>query len=245
MSHPKAQLILSYQEFFGKNSPENRLDLIRHIPFPHLITEILALNYRLKPANELHVDSSLSTQIRELDHFTQIDPSFQNVCRFLFSRHIEPAPPPYREAYPLLFTRQGCLFATEEILNAQGMAGPDERFRMTDDPRNWFRILHYLIAVNNEITQYKQTPEAENLLESINAKLLPLQELTVEVNSIFTPYRGLKLISFIADFPGYTNQIETYLRNEYDVEPDEFIFRIIAMYYITQGSEFEFFLSNK
>jgi hypothetical protein len=70
---PKLKLVLEYKHFFDSEPPENRLDLIKHIPKLQLLYEIAGLNYRLKPYNQLKYDFSLETQTKELEYFCPID----------------------------------------------------------------------------------------------------------------------------------------------------------------------------
>jgi hypothetical protein len=240
MSYPKAQLILSYEEFFGVKPIDDRIALIKSIPKRNLLTEILALNYRLKPAKEMNVDSSMETQIRELEYFTAISYKHKKYYKSLYLRHVINKPSRIREIYPLLFTREGCLYALEEVLNSKEFVEADEDFIMADVDV-WLGILKYLISINDEITKYKNTDEQEDLLESINSKLISLNESAVEVSAVYTPYRGMKLVEFILQQQHYGTELNDYINYNYSMSPEEFIFKLVHIYIVTQGSEFEFF----
>ena len=108
---PKSRAILGYHDLFGEE-PEGRLSLIQNICRTNLIAEISGLNYRLKPNNQLHNDYSVKTQDKELLYFS-------GEQQEIYERYGKMAQKFVRGPgdYPLLFTRQTCLFALEEIVN--------------------------------------------------------------------------------------------------------------------------------
>ena len=61
--YPKAQIILDYHQVFDELPPDNRISLIKGSSKIHILYELCALNYRLKPKNKLSIDTSLETQV--------------------------------------------------------------------------------------------------------------------------------------------------------------------------------------
>ena len=223
MSVPKIQLILDYKTFFGVEPPLDRISLIKHISKERLLKEIVGLNYRLKPKNKIYIDNSLKTQINELEYFTfkqEVFKKYSAIAERLTKN---------KNDYPIIFNRQACLFAIEEIVNSHEMRSI-ENFDMAK-VEVWEAIIKYLLAVNYTITQIKEEKDSNNIsFESLNPKLLPLNELSIEINPIFTPYRGYTLIDYFLNKPEYSNEINNYFQEFYGIEPQHFIFHLMSMY---------------
>lgn len=232
---PKPLLILDYTHFFGEDPPADRISLIKHISRKSILYEISALNYRLRPKNKIYIDKSLKTQAKELKYFAQTDALFKQYVRIpeLLTRS--------KKDYPIIFNRQACLFAIEEIINSNDMEDIDD-FRM-NDISIWQSIIRYLLAVNYAITQISENDERIDGFESLNPELLPLNELTIETDQLFTIYRGYKLIDYFLNLPLLGKEIEVYFRSIYDVDPHQFIYYLLEMYMVqsSDNPEFHFF----
>lgn len=220
---PKAQLILDYKIYFGEEPPQNRISLIRHISKESILYEIAALNYRLKPKDTVQIDSSFKTQVKELKYFTQtleIFNKYSNVAQ-QFTKS--------KNDYPIIFNRQACLFAIEEIVNSKEMVNI-ENFTMAKI-NVWESIVIYLLAVNFAITQIKEEKDDNNYsFESLNPKLLPLNELSIEVDPFFTTYRGYWLIEYFLNKKEYSKQVYQYFKDNYGIDAQYFIFHLMSMY---------------
>ena len=220
---PKGQLILDYRLFFNEEPPEDRISLIRHVSKDYILFELAALNYRLKPKDQVQIDTSLETQIQELEYFT-MTPKLHRKYSLIAGKYTKS-----QTDYPLIFTRQACLFGIEEIINSDSMQIIDG-FKMARE-EVWESILKYILAVNYAITQIREEKEnGDYSWESLNPKLLPLNELMVEIDQIFTPYRGYWLIEHFLNHQEYKELVEEYFQNKYGIEPHHFIFQIMSMY---------------
>ena len=73
---PKAQIILDYKLFFGKEPPKNRLSILKGICKQSILYELSALNHRLKPKDKIQIDDGFKAQVRELKYFTQTKEHF-------------------------------------------------------------------------------------------------------------------------------------------------------------------------
>jgi hypothetical protein len=232
---PKPQLILDYQNFFGIYPPENRISLIKNISRSNILFELAALNYRLKPKNEVHIDTSFQTQVKELKYFTQVPDLFKKYANKAekFTKN--------KKEYPLIFTRQACVFAIEEILNSSEMRDI-ENFEMAKI-ENWEAIIKYILAVNFTITQIRENYKEVNTFESLNPKLLPLNELVIEVDQILTPYRGYKLFEYLQNNSIFSQELKNYFIKKYNCESEYFIYEILKMYILDkhENPEHEFF----
>ncbi|MCC6448429.1 MAG: hypothetical protein IT215_07075 [Chitinophagaceae bacterium] len=220
---PKAQLILDYKIYFGQEPPQNRISLIRHISKESILYEITALNYRLKPKDTVQIDTSLKTQVKELKYFTQTTELFNKYSKVAqqFTKS--------ENDYPIIFNRQACLFAIEEIVNSEEMVNI-ENFTMARI-NVWEAILQYLLAVNFAITQIKEEKDDNNSsFESLNPKLLPLNELFIEVDPFFTTYRGYWLIDYFLNKKEYSDEVRQYFEENYGIEAQHFIFHLMSMY---------------
>ena len=221
---PKAQLILDYKTFFEIAPPDDRISLIKHISKEAILYEIVALNYRLKPKDKLLIDSSLETQVRELKYFTMTEELFIKYSRIAekFTKS--------KDDYAIIFNRQACLFAIEEIINSDEMQTV-ENFVMARI-EVWEAIVKYFLAVNYAITQIKEEKDDKmTSFESLNPKLLPLNELSIETDPIFTPYRGYWLIDYFLNRPDLRDEVKSYFQVTYGIEPQHFIFHLLKMYW--------------
>jgi hypothetical protein len=223
MTIPKPQLILDYELFFGDAPPEDRISLIKHISKKNLLYELTALNYRLKPKDQIYIDQTFQTQVNELKYFTMTDEVFRKYTK-IASRHTASD-----KDFPLIFTRQGCIFAIEEIINSDSIP-TIENFEMAKI-EVWEGILKYILAVNYAITQIKKEKDDENAnFETLNPKLLPLNELGIETDQIFTFYRGYWLLDYFEKNETYSKEITSYFQEKYGIEPKHFLFLLLSIY---------------
>ena len=218
----RTRLILEYSHYFSSEPPEDRLELIRHIPQKNLLFEIAGLNYRLKPYDVLKYDFSLETQREELRYFCPIDDNLYKTYSKIFNDHI------IGEDYPLIFNRAANLFALEEILNSTGFHYDDEDFIM-HRMEVWDGIFKYLLAINTEIVKIKKAGPEETSLESISASTIVLNELMIEDNPVYVIYRGIKLIDYLVKDPNYSELIKTYFYDYLNLEKDKYIYNIVGL----------------
>jgi hypothetical protein len=237
---PKAQMILGYEELFGETTPENRLDIIKMIPKLDLVAEFSGLNNRLKPKKSVSIDHSLSLQLELLEYYIpnrNIHSRFKEVFqKYSFYKN------GVIENYPLLFTRPTCLFALEEIINCDDLVETDKSFIMGKE-ENWVAFLQYLAAVNSEITKIKKVVEENASFEAFNVKTIALNELTVETDLFFTPYRGLSLIRYLLQKSQFNKEITQYFMEIYSLDSEKYIYEILSMYYSnsTQDEKMNFY----
>jgi len=205
---PKPQLILEYEHFYGEPPPLDKLDIIKNVPTQALLYEIAGLNYRLKPKNEVYFNNSLEFQIKELQYFLKDNTIYRNYAA-VAERYSKS-----KQDYPLFFTRQGCIFAIEEILNSSFESDiPNNEFGTIE---HWEAIVKYLLAVNTEITKIKdEKDDNKNDFESLNPKFIPLNELGIEIDPVYTPFRGYHLLKYYLNIPEYANELFDYFKQEY------------------------------
>jgi hypothetical protein len=219
---PKLKLILEYKHFFNSAPPVNRLDLISHIPKLLLLYEIAGLNYRLKPYNQLKYDLSLKTQADELAYFCPIDDELHKYYVQIASSHTKS-----KDDYPLIFNRAANLFAIEEILNSNGFPEP-----LNFDMKRvevWDGIFRYLLAVNSEIVKVKSLPPEETTIENISASAIALNELMIEDNPFYIPFKGIRLIEYLSNHPIYGGELNKYFNETLEIEKDEFIYNLLSL----------------
>ena len=223
-SAPQSQLVLDYKHFFGISPPEDRISLIKHISSDTILCEIAALNYRLHPKNQTFVDVSFETQAKELCRFSKSAVHFRKYSRVAQNYTNKEHP------HPIIFSRQACVFALEEILNSSEMQVIPEYRNQGAEIRD--ATLNYLLAINCEITAIKED-EGGNIgsLESLNPKLLPLNELLVPSDPIQTIYRSFRLIEFLSRRKGYGTEVHNYFQREYGLEAEQFVFKLMSIYF--------------
>lgn len=222
-SAPQARIILDYKLCTGIEPPQDRISLIKSISKESILYELAALNYRLKPKNKAYIDMSFETQIQQLKYFTKTPELFAKYSRIVKKFTRSP------EEYPIIFNRQACLFAIEEIINSTEMPTGDEYTLMSLE--QWESIIEYLLSVNYTITQIKAGKDDEDVsFESLNPKIIPLNELTIETDLIFTLYRGYQLIEYFFNSNDYKDELISYFEETYGIEPHCFILCLLEMY---------------
>jgi hypothetical protein len=219
---PDLKLILEYKHFFNSESPENRLDLIKHIPKLQLLFEIAGLNYRLKPYNRLKYDFSLETQANELEYFCPIDKDLHRHYVEIASSYTKS-----KDDYPLIFNRAANLFALEEILNSEDFH-EEENFDMKK-VEVWDGIFRYLLAVNSEILKVKYLPPEDTTIENISASAIALNELMIEDNPFYIPFKGIRLIEYLSNHPVYGAELNKYFKDTLEIDKDEFIYNLLSL----------------
>jgi len=240
---PRAQIILDYESFFGKNPPNNRISLIKDISKEHILFEIVALNHRLKPQYKIKSDTSFKTQLRELKYFTQVDYNLYNEYASTVYKYYK-----NNNDYPVVFNRQACLFAIEEIINAEELQ-TTEGFIMARK-EVWDAILRYLLAVNQAVTMIKEMEEKDSnpVFENLNSKLVGFNELFLGTNQMFVPYRGFRLMHYFESNTEFKLELENYFKETYDTTYKRFILNILEIFirHDSTDKEFDFFyLINK
>ena len=225
---PKNQAVLKYEDFFNEAPPKSALTLIENYCKATVLGEFAGLNYRLKPKNTMYYDTSLNTQINLLFYFCGSNEDLFNKYRKLYSKFIY-----NKNNYSSIFTRQTCLYASEQIVNSD--LKEIDGFTMK---HSWEGLLLYLLAVNSEITKQSDKPSdidsKENEVfnfETLNPKLIPLNELSIEVNPLYTPFRGHKLMEYLSNHLEFGSHFKTYFSKTYAIPFDHFIYELLSMYY--------------
>ncbi len=233
---PKSQLILGYTEFFKTDPPKDRLSIVSQICKRNLIAELAGLNYRLKPKTSKYHDTSLDFQINELNYFCGgNDALFKSYSRIASTYTVS------EQDYPLIFTRQTCLFGLEEIL--QSSLPVIENFNMTR-VEVWEAILKYILAVNTALTRIEKNDEKELInFETLNPKMLPLNELSLNSDPIYIPYRGYKLLEYLDSHAEVGSHLKDYFNTTYSVSFDYFVYETMGMYFANQhdNATFDFY----
>lgn len=223
MSVPKAQIVLGYKEVYNIDPPTDRLTLLKGIDRKHIITEIAGLNYQIKPKTKISFDYSEKFQLDQLEYFSPTKEIYR-LYKTSFEKYKSTA-----NSAPVYFCRQGCLFALEEIINCDQII-KIEGFEMAK-PEVWEAILKYLLAVNTHITMYKKQKEKIPGFEELNSQLLPLNELTIETDPFYTPFRGYWLMKHFENITKYSGELTEFFRLRYGITPEQFVYNILNLYF--------------
>jgi hypothetical protein len=207
------RLILDYYQFFGENPPENRIDFIKKIPKDLLIYEFAGLNFKLKYKTDLFPDNSFNTQKELLKYFCMYDMNTYNKYSRVAAHFTRS-----KSDFPLIFTKSMALFALEEIINTN-FPEPAQDFKMAKI-ENWESVLIYILAVNFELNKVpvNETPTLEN----ITASSILHNEPNIDVNPIFTLYRGFKLINYFINETDFKDELIEFF-NDLNTTPYAFL----------------------
>ncbi|MET0636145.1 MAG: hypothetical protein ABWZ25_08945 [Chitinophagaceae bacterium] len=218
---PTTQAILGYSEFFDQVTPENPLQLVAHFDRQSLIAELAGLNYRLRPKTELFYDVDVPGQLAQLSHFCGYNQQIFNAYSTRYKSLFTPD-----EKWPLLFTRQVCLFAIEEVLQSQLAAVPGFSF----DEHKWKEIFSFILAMNSKMTERTLRPmDNDHSFEHLNQGLIPLNELTVPNFVVYTAIRGYKLMDFFSHHPLFNAHFKEYIRLTYGTNYASLVYGVLSM----------------
>lgn len=216
---PRMSVVLGYKDLFGQPLA-NRLSLISNLSKDILILELAGLNYRLSGKLKKEIDTTFETQLRELSWFCGRVPALRAKYAFLLDKV-------GRGKRTFVFTRQGCLFAMEEISQSDIPVIPD--FKMNAD--TWEPLLLYLLAVNDEVTHYEEAKKDEPVnFETLSPKMLPLSELLLINDPFYVVHRGLALMDYLAQDEMIRPHLIAYFQKVYGIPYDHFIFELHRMW---------------
>ncbi|WP_144605609.1 hypothetical protein [Algoriphagus algorifonticola] len=216
---PDTRLILEYSSFF-KEEPKSRIQFLEGLPKEAILYELAYLNYLLKAKNRVQFDDSFETQISILGHLFKSDFRYDYYLRIILS-HIQ------GKATPSIFLRGTFLFAMEEITQSQEISFI-EGIKL-ENISQWERLFKYLLAVNSELIKigekskgFEKTPTFENL----NPALIPINELAIESNPVFTNYRGFLLAEYLLSVEKYSQKLNQYFESNFGCSPKAFVQKI-------------------
>lgn len=140
--------LLKYSEAYNESIPEILTDLVREIPKEELISTIVAINSRINPVNNSHLDDSRGTQVDclrmlFLDNQNSLEDSN---CIYFLEKYLR-TPENY-----ILFSRVTCLYALQEIFCCENFSLVTPHY--TVDLRE--KILKFLLLMNTNILKFDQ-----------------------------------------------------------------------------------------
>lgn len=208
---------------YDDEMPDDNLAFIRSYSKEHILYEIAALNYSLKPKFKLQYNDSWEYQVTLLEKLSKTKRIYNKIYTAALKHNRG------SKEFVTIFNRQACTYAIEEIINDKNFITiPD--FDMANEVV-WENIIKYLLVVNTVISRIKdEKDEEEHNFETLNPRILPLNELMIASDPIFTSLRGLKLIEFLKQEKYYKNEIEDYINNLYDIDPIKFVLRVMTLY---------------
>jgi hypothetical protein len=93
----------------------------------------------------------------------------------------------------------------------------------------WDGIFKYLLAVNTEVVKVKQLPPENTTIENISASAIALNELMIEDNPVYIPYKGICLIEYLSKHPVYGNELQRYFNETLKIDKDRFIYNLLSL----------------
>lgn len=219
----------TYKLCFGMSFPDNEINLIKHWDKNILLEYIIKINWRLLPALEVQVDNSMNTQIKLLQNLiidTNIIKKYvQKLDKYTTSK----------TDYPLIFIREGCLYAIEQIINCENINTVSHFTPTTVDCEN---LLKYLLVINEKILEMGKETESQMSIileksknhtiqiEDFFAINLPLHERQTNINILWILYRANYMINYLMDSnkaKQYSKELFDYMEVTYGCEPKYFI----------------------
>lgn len=95
----------------------------------------------------------------------------------------------------------------------------------------WESLLKYILVINTALTDIENDEESEPInFETLNPKLLPLNELNLNSDPIYIPFRGFKLMEYLNKHDEFGVHLKAYVDKTYSCSFDYFIYEIMRMY---------------
>jgi hypothetical protein len=225
---PRTNIILGYKDLLNEDPPDNRIDLVRHISKDIIVAELAGLNYRLTGRIAKEVDTNFETQTRELLYFSggivQLNDKYAKLLNDVAQG---------RKSF--VFTRQGCLFAIEEIIHSD--IPVVEGFKM--GPINtWEALIKYILCVNTKVTHVEESKPGDPInFETLSPKLLPISELMLVNDPFYIVHKGLMLMEYLAAHKDTGPMLHAYFTETYQLPYDHFIFELHRMWMANKNAE--------
>lgn len=216
---PDTRLILEYSSFFNEE-PKSRIQFLEGLSKEAILYELAYLNHLIKPKNRIFFDSSFDTQKEILKHLLKSDVLFTLYFR-VFVKHFQ------GKSSPIIFFRGTFLYAIEEVYQSDEITSING-FKF-ENLSQWERLFKYLLAVNTELLKVKSfSKEADEnpTFENLNPASLPINELMVEINPVFTVHRSFSMLDFFLKSERYSESVIQYFNKTYGCSPKEFIQRV-------------------
>lgn len=210
-------LLIKYSEFYGKNIPENPINLIKCIPKEELLATIASINNRLKPVHSSHIDDSRDTQIDCLRtiFLDNKNPPSQSNCKSFVYKFID-SPRSYT-----LFTRVTCLYAFQEIISSDGFVEetPEYTIEIRENILKFLLIVNENILIfNNEYSDKDREELGDKFFEYFMFKELPHNQYYVSFNSINVFYKSWILFKLLNNDSNFGKHLKNYLKQTFDVD---------------------------
>lgn len=226
---PTTNWIIGYKDIFGVDAPADRLSLVADISKDILIAELAGLNYRLKGRVAKEINTKFTTQAEELFYFCGKDQERYKKYSSLLDYAT-------KGKKSFVFTRQACLYGIEEIRKSAIPVIMDFSMRTQGA---WESMLLYILCVNNAVTHIEEGNKDEPInFESLSPKLLPISELLLISDPLYSVYRGLILMDYLAENNDTKEHLTDYFRQKkYNVTYDRFIFELYRMWIANKGHQ--------
>jgi hypothetical protein len=236
--------LIKFSEFYNPAIPENPIEILKLLPKEEVLATIAAINARLKPIDKSYFDDSRETQVeclRVLFLDNNNHPSQSNCSQFILKYLRTP------ENHNL-FSRVTCLYAFQEIINADSFV--EETPEYTIDLRE--RILKYLLIVNENILLFDQEYNeddhknlGENFFEYFMFKELPHNQYYATSNSINLFFKAFSLFKSIDSDNAFGEHLRTYLKETFGVESmSDFFKNQMYSYFVSYDKHLKFNFIN-
>ena len=215
-------VILEWDSYSNDPMPIDRIELISEMPKIEAILLLAYINNRICPRVSRVFDYSLKTQESLLEYVLRIEqtPGFRAYIQSkLFGRNI-------------LFNRPANLIAFTEVMNSNL---PDARPNGAITAIDLENFLRYYLCVNSYTSTHStsSTKPEDNAFskdfEEINASILAYNEHMIDVNPVYTLYRGMKLIDALMH-SSYGQDLQSYAKRVASQTPLKMLARIAELY---------------
>lgn len=223
-------LILEYERVFNEALPQDRMNLISTLNKTEVLGLISYINFQLSPIHSARYDYTQKKQHEILTYILRLE-SDKRVLRY-FENLID--------NNTFLFNRPTNLWAITEVLNSDL---PDDSEDGQVNNVQLLNFLRYYLCVNSETVKVA-TPNSENpSFEELNASIIAHNEYFLDVDPLYTLYRGKALFDYINRSEKYAENFHEYISERYAISSNEYMLKIASIYFLnnSDNNEFKFY----
>jgi hypothetical protein len=216
----KVIILATYEDLFKKTS-EPLFKKIKKYPLQVVLSELIGINYRLRPANKLVIETNLNTQAMMIIDWIGFDPYVKDLIQRILTQKGS------RPEEIIIFNRAACLYGIDFCL--RNLQSDEEEFNYTRE--FWIDLIEFCLACNTIVTNHENADETTKvtLLEHVNAQQALLNELKIISNPILTVNRCIELFRWFQKDTHYSTELTVYL-GKLGLDAETFLEILILLY---------------
>lgn len=236
-------VLLKYSDFFNDDEPNDKFDLVKHIPRCELIANFSSLNHLLKNPLELDFNFSFENQAKMVGTIYQLHNDERGIqyCRSIITKlkwHYDSL-----NGGASICTRASCLFALNEILFSDKIEF-EEKPGIKFYPDDYLAIFKFSLLCNTELLTYNEPYNlditsdklGDDFFQVFMFKEIPSNQYGYIQNPINLFERGRQLFDYLK--AKYSNELSVFTK-KYKIDSPEHFISIVANHFLVNSAGIE------